>query len=543
MYHDKRFQMDSYFTIIAFNHQQIKSSTTGGFLLAEKQSFTAITDRLLGLDTEVLSSLASRLKSGNHVKPETDEEKDCYQVMLDLDHVGGKVQGSMTNKKYMRNQIWSMIAFKGAPTWYITLSPADVKHPICLYFAGTNEKFNPELLASKDRFKLIANNPVAGARFFHFMISMFIKHVLGVDKDHLGIYGKTSAYYGTVEQQGRLTLHLHMLLWIAGCFTPQEIRDKIMNSDSEFQKSIVEYLEAAHVGQFLTGSHAEVSYRRDVATVSRDYKDPTQLLPLGPPPLCKLDSCPGCDLCDATENWQKHYECTVDELLLMSNIHICRGEKVEFSDTNKEEKAKKKSKKSSDSPGCKSNKWGTCKARFPRNIVPETMVEPESGALLMKKDEPWMNTVTPMVTYLMLCNTDVTSLLSGTAIKAVVAYVSDYITKSSLKTYMLFDAVLNIFEKNSELIGGTSDRQEVARRLMTQVVNSLTSKLELGGPMAALYMLENPDHYTSAKFKTFYWKSYVRAVRQAWDQDQDTMPEKVIITKKKWSVTWTISCP
>jgi len=70
---------------------------------------------------------------------------------------------------------------------------------------------------------LIANNPVASARFFHFMMKAFIKHVLGVDTDHPGIYGDTVAYYGTVEQQGRLTLHIHMLLWIRGALTPQEI--------------------------------------------------------------------------------------------------------------------------------------------------------------------------------------------------------------------------------------------------------------------------------------------------------------------------------
>jgi hypothetical protein len=74
-----------------------------------------------------------------------------------------------------------------------------------------------------------------------------------------------------------------------------------------------------------------------------------------------------------------------------------------------------------------------------RDIVSETMVDPETGALLMKKHEQWMNTITPMVTYLMRCNSDVTSLLSGTAIKAVIAYISDYITKSSLKTYRVLE--------------------------------------------------------------------------------------------------------
>jgi hypothetical protein len=68
------------------------------------------------------------------------------------------------------------------------------------------------------------------------MIQAFIKHVLEVDADHSGLYGDTSLYYSTVEQQGHLTLHLHMLLWIRGVLTSQEIRDHIIDSESDFQK-------------------------------------------------------------------------------------------------------------------------------------------------------------------------------------------------------------------------------------------------------------------------------------------------------------------
>ena len=35
-----------------------------------------------------------------------------------------------------------------------------------------------------------------------------------------GLYEKTAGYYGTVEQQGRLTLHMHMLIWIKHSLTP-----------------------------------------------------------------------------------------------------------------------------------------------------------------------------------------------------------------------------------------------------------------------------------------------------------------------------------
>lgn len=95
------------------------------------------------------------------------------------------------------------------------------------------------------------------------------------------------------------------------------------------------------------------------------------------------------------------------------------------------------------------------------------------------------------------CNSDVTSLLSGTALKAVVAYVAEYVTKSSLKTYHIFNTVKNTIQKNGELIGGDTKLQEKAMKLMTKIDNSLTSKSEIGAPLAALYLLDNIDHYTS----------------------------------------------
>ena len=75
------------------------------------------------------------------------------------------------------------------------------------------------------------------------MIQTFIKHVLEVDVDHSGIYGDTSSYYGTVKQQGHLTLHLHMLLWIRGALTPQEIRDQKMDPESDFQRNWLSILK------------------------------------------------------------------------------------------------------------------------------------------------------------------------------------------------------------------------------------------------------------------------------------------------------------
>ncbi len=173
MYHDKRFQCDPTFAFVAFSHMQVKASTIGTFLLADKKNFQAITQWLMNVDQIVLTSLASRLANGEHVIPQSDTEKVCYQLIRDLDHVSGRVHGTSTTKCYMNSEIWSLIADKGAPSWYITLSLVDNRHPLCLYLAGHDEKFvEIPLLDYKQRQRLIVNNPAAAARFFLTFLSI-----------------------------------------------------------------------------------------------------------------------------------------------------------------------------------------------------------------------------------------------------------------------------------------------------------------------------------------------------------------------------------
>ena len=400
-----------------------------------------------------------------------------------------------------------MTAYEGVPAWYITISPVDSKSPICLYFASGDEKFEVKLRCRNERLLLIANNPVASARFFHFTVQLFIRHVLGVGTDHPGLFGKTSAYYGTVEQQGRLTLHLHLLLWISGALSPDEIRKRLTDSDSIFQCLIIEYLENAHVGEFLTGSKEEVLQRYAKDSVNESYIDPCDVLPVPPPEKC-VKCCGHCKSCKDVSSWWMFFKSTVDEILALSNIHTC------FS-TAKKDGTRDKRKPFA---GCLDNVWKKCKARFPRPTSARTSVD-ASGALIMKKLEPFLNTISPVISYLMRGNTDVTNLRSGTALKAVVLYVSDYITKVSLKTHVMFDVIHCVLQDNVEILGSSDSGKEKTRRLMTKVVNSLTAKMELGAPMVAMYLLGNPDHYASHRFAPFYWSAFTKEVEKAWSSD------------------------
>ncbi|KAF6751803.1 hypothetical protein DFP72DRAFT_816024, partial [Ephemerocybe angulata] len=147
-----------------------------------------------------------------------------------------------------------------------------------------------------------------------------------------------------------------------------------------------------------------------------------------------------------------------------------------------------------------------------------TTVDVKTGHINLKKQESSINDVSPGVVATNRCNTDAKCLLSGTSVKAIVGYVTDYITKGWLKTHQVFQATYDSFVKNEKVLEKANEVRpgNGARQMIMKVVNSLSSKMEIGGPMAALYLLQNPDHYTSHEFIPFYWKNYLNFVQSQW---------------------------
>ncbi|KAJ7254482.1 hypothetical protein C8J57DRAFT_1076227 [Mycena rebaudengoi] len=242
-----------------------------------------------------------------------------------------------------------------------------------------------------------------------------------------------------------------MLVWIKSALSPQEIRDRISSPDSVFQNAMVDYLESTHVGQFLTGSMEQIKAKvphlsrrskgihdivedDDVGGYPVGYSDPTQVLPVAPPTQCDCNRS-NCTKCISLKNWRRHYVETVDDLMLRSNVHSWRSP-VAGTDLSKFQKPGTKIKL--EVKGC-TRSDGSCSARFPRDIHLNTEVDLNDGSIKLRKLEPMLNNVTPAVTYVLGCNTDVTCLLSGTSIKAVVAFILIMLRNLVLKHITCFN--------------------------------------------------------------------------------------------------------
>ncbi|PPQ74448.1 hypothetical protein CVT24_000036 [Panaeolus cyanescens] len=558
-YHDKRFQQDSNLVIVLLNHHLIRQSSAKSFIMVKRRNFSDIARVIRNIKPAVLNALSERLKEGGRSTPLTDEEQKCYKLLDQIEYVSTNVEGSISKKKHMCNEAWSLVNFRGPPTWFITITPSDHKHPLCLYWASRDVKFRPEIKGYAEREHIVTRNPVACAKFFHYMVKLFIKHICGWTEDGptRGAFGVPSAYYGTVEQQGRMTLHLHFLLWIEGSLPLHVVRERLMSEDSDFTKALLLYIESCQVGEFSTGSMEDVQNRtayletrsnrpstqsqpdiHDVITTSSvvmndyaseqsakagdlpdvSYIDPTLTLPEAPPSSqCSSgrhfdDGC-DCEACREFGLWCKTFWSTTDDIMCRSNTHRCYSKR----DNSSKKSNKNLPKQHPTGKGCVNEK-GECTARFPRKIVEHSHVDLETGHVNLRKREEWINCVTPLITASSRCNSDTTSLLSGTAVKATLGYVTDYITKSTLKTYQLFSLMYDTYTKHSDVINCDGEPSNGARKMVVKMVNALSSKSEIGAPYAALILLGNPDHYTSHSYVPFYWKGFVNYVLQNWKQ-------------------------
>jgi hypothetical protein len=140
---------------------------------------------------------------------------------------------------------------KGLPSFYITINPADVYNPLVKFLAGAEidiDHLLPEQIPNyMEQSILIAKNPFIAAQFFNIYVKAFLKIVLGYDDSsttiNTGILGPVSAFYGCVEAQGRGTLHCHMIVWLKGALNCDEIRNKVMAGDEDFQTRMINFID------------------------------------------------------------------------------------------------------------------------------------------------------------------------------------------------------------------------------------------------------------------------------------------------------------
>jgi len=146
-----------------------------------------------------------------------------------------------------------MIISRGTPTLFVTINPSDVDHPLVKLFAGHDIHIDNiswgEELSEWQRKLFAAKHPASCALFFHYIMTKFVRIILRHGREGRGLYGRCTGYYGTVEAQGKGTLHCHMLIWLQGHLSLQTLHNRMKGSTS-YKDSVFRWLESVIQGEF-----------------------------------------------------------------------------------------------------------------------------------------------------------------------------------------------------------------------------------------------------------------------------------------------------
>ena len=236
-YEDRRFEENNSFIFVVFNVLQRRTACFHAHLMTTRPYFQQSAQLIESLRSADVTTALVNISKG--IYSNTADQR-ISALMKHIRIIGGHVQGSAHSRSSLRTKIHALCFYLGLPSLFVTINPADIRSPVALYFAGINldlDKILPEALGTTyERAQIIATHPVATAKFFNCLIKNILKSlVLG------GVLGPTKGYFGTVESQGRGSLHLHLLIWLDHQFTPTQLRDQIQNDD--FRAKLLEYLE------------------------------------------------------------------------------------------------------------------------------------------------------------------------------------------------------------------------------------------------------------------------------------------------------------
>ena len=148
----------------------------------------------------------------------------------------------------------------------------------------------------------------------------------------------------------------------------------------------------------------------------------------------------------------------------------------------------------------------TCRMRMPRALVKSSNIDSITGQITMRRSHPWINNFNEWLIAACRSNMDIKFIWSGSDAKALVYYITDYVTKSSLAFYDMF-ALAQQGIKSIEQQQGANDSSSAvdkSRKLVLRCYNMIAAQQELSGVQVAAYLLNHGDHYTTHTFRNLF---------------------------------------
>jgi len=470
---DPRFRLHATFVFYVLNMLMRREVSLQACIKVKNGKLDDETDQFVKSLRKVdFENTVKALQSG---KPNDNER--IKKILENVKSVGSGVPGSPYAKKTQRQEIMSLQMFYGLPSLFVTINPCDLNSRIVCHYAGKITRIDApdsEVPDFRSRALTSANDPVACAKYFVIFIEAFLETLVGVKKGRAGavhttpgVLGHAETYYGTVEMQGRGSLHFHCLIWLKDMPSPDDLQ--LMLEDSEFRTKFFAYLDDLICN----------SYPKDPKTV--DAQGILTKLPRDP-----LDA-----------GYEDAFKEEVTGIASKKQVHAHTFTCTKYRND------------------------GKCRFGFGddgKRLVPETIMD-EKGNITVKRGDPFLNSFNESILVAMKpINMDIKVLTTGEAAKCICYYVTKYITKDEMKTHNTVAILAQVQEKCKEA-------PFALKAMIVKCLNKINVCQELSFVFATLLLLtgfnqELGDHFKADKFCQLYVGPVLKDLRDESAEDE-----------------------
>ncbi|KAJ6570659.1 hypothetical protein B0H10DRAFT_1629761, partial [Mycena sp. CBHHK59/15] len=294
-----------------------------------------------------------------------------------------------------------------------------------------------------------------------------------------GILGVVKAYYSCVEAQGRGTLHCHMVVWLEGGLNPDEIKKRALSSDAsdiDFSKRLLAFLDD-------TISNAIPTEPQPGVSVPSDEFHPCSVRGIDLRDVSGLDRIDD-HAAERTAQREQDMHNLVEKCQSHDHSRTCfkywRGP-----------------------PEPKSCRFDPDESNFRA----ESSFDPETGELCLRCLDGLVNNFNATILEAMRCNMDITCKFigSGASAKGILYYITDYITKSQLKTHVAFSMLELAVKKLGDINPFKTYLTVRAKKMLQKCAYAMISQQELSEQQVASYLMDFEDHFTSHSYRNLYW--------------------------------------
>ncbi|CAM9735414.1 unnamed protein product, partial [Ectocarpus sp. 13 AM-2016] len=418
-----------------------------------------VASRIAGVTAQDLRAVAAEMESGSSGFSALADRPGIRDLIKNMESVHAGASWTIYNKRSTRMIAISFIMQMGQPLFWLTINPADVNSPIVMVLAGVEldvtSRLKADFPAYADKLRFVANDPVASADFFHATIDAVLTCLLrfGACDGDGGVLGRVKGYVGMTEEQKRLTLHCHLLVWVYGYNDFASFRELMDKTPTRYFE-LAEYLDKVIFNQIATLS--DINHER---------------MAVPPPSSCfPRDGQTRNNVHD--DKYAHIMYLDLAGLTGGANLHKCQATCRKF------------------------NHGDSCSIAHlvNDNGLPDPLSDRFTAEL--RRLHSHINSFNPVIQFAIRSNMDLKILLRDSDAKGLLFYILNYSTKTEQTLDVLLPLLAPVAERIREQSDGAPEK-ELAVRLVRSCLCKQLSSLSIGGPAAASKVFDLPDHRIS----------------------------------------------